>query len=337
MQKKLIFNELGKDNKELRQLIEGNSTNLFNLNNVKYDWAISLYRKSLQQFWIPEKVSLANDINDYNNLTNYEKRAYKGTLSFLIFLDSIQTINVPRIADYITAPEVSLALASHQFFEALHSQSYQYIIETIIPYNDRNNIYEYWREDIGLLNRNKYIANIYQEFSNDNSINNFKKVLVANYILESIYFYNGFNFFYTLASRQLMQGTSDIIKLINKDELLHIVLFQRIIQEINIDTNLIYELMDIAVNNEITWTNHLIGNNILGINEKSTEDYTKNLANRRLVSLGLKPLYPEFTTNPYKHLERMADTEDKANVKGNFFESTVTSYQMSTSIPDGDW
>lgn len=337
MEKKLIFNELGKDDKELRQLIGGNSTNLFNLNNVKYDWAIALYRKMLEQFWIPEKVSLTKDVTDYNNLTEYEQKAYKGILSFLIFLDSIQTINVPRISDYITAPEVSLALAVHQFYEALHSQSYQYIIETVIPFSERNSIYDYWREDDYLLNRNKYIASIYQNFSSTPNTDTFSKVLVANYILESIYFYNGFNFFYTLASRHLMQGTADVIRYINKDELTHIVLFQRIIQELNIDKNLIYELVQVAVTNEIEWTNHIIGNNVLGINEKSTEDYTKNLANRRLISLGLKPLYEGFNSNPYKHLERIADVEDKASVKSNFFESTVTSYQQSTSIPDGDW
>ena len=50
--KKLIFNPLGNDEKNNRLLIGGDSTNLFNLNNVKYDWAINLYRKMLEQFWI---------------------------------------------------------------------------------------------------------------------------------------------------------------------------------------------------------------------------------------------------------------------------------------------
>jgi len=336
MKKKNIFNPLGNDSKEYRQLLEGNSTNLFNLNNVKYEWGISLYNKMLSQFWIPQKIDLTQDITDYNNLTIYEKKAFNGILSFLIFLDSIQTINIPRISDYITAPEVTLALSAHQFQEAVHVQSYQYIIESVVPYDERNNIYDYWRTDEILLNRNKYIADIYQLFSDDPSIDNFKKVIVANYILESVYFYNGFNYFYNLASRHLMQGTSDIIRYITKDEAVHTVLFQRIIQELNIDSNLIYELISVAVEHEINWTNHIV-NNVLGVNATSTEQYTKNLANRRLISLGLKPLYEGFDSNPYKHLERIADTEDKAEVKGNFFESTVTSYQMSTSVPDGDW
>lgn len=337
MKKKLIFNELGNDLKENRQLINGNSTNLFNLNNVKYDWAIALYRKMLEQFWLPDKVDLSQDVNDYNNLTVYEREAFNGILSFLVFLDSIQTINIPRISDYITAPEVTLALSAHQFQEAVHSQSYQYVIESIIPFNERNGIYDYWKKDNILLTRNKYISNIYQEFNDTTTEESFKKVLVANYILEAIYFYNGFNYFYTLASRHLMQGTADIIRYVNKDEMAHSVLFQRMIQELNVDKDLIYELMNVAVENEINWTNHIIGNNILGMNETSTEQYTKNLANRRLISLGLSPIYTGFDVNPYKHLERLADTEDKAGVKSNFFESTVTSYQMSTSVPDGDW
>ncbi|MBF1204087.1 MAG: ribonucleotide-diphosphate reductase subunit beta, partial [Fusobacterium periodonticum] len=73
-------------------------------------------------------------------------------------------------------------------------------------------------------------------------------------------------------------------------------------------------------------------NRVLGITSQTTEAYTKWLANERLKSLGLEPLYSGFNKNPYKHLERFADTEGEGNVKSNFFEGTVTSYNMSSSI-----
>lgn len=109
----------------------------------------------------------------------------------MVFLDSIQTNNLPNISDYITAPEVNLILAIQTYQEAVHSQSYAYIIESIIPAAKREEIYNKWREDKVLLERNKYIAEIYQDFIDNRNDKNFARVLVANFLLEGLYFYNG--------------------------------------------------------------------------------------------------------------------------------------------------
>ena len=342
MDRKKLFNPLGDDSLGGRKIIKGDSTNLFNLNNVKYQWANHLYRSMMGNFWIPEKVDLTQDKNDYGNLTVYEKEAYDGILSFLIFLDSVQTNNIPNVSDFITAPEVNLVLAIQTYQEAIHSQSYQYIIESILPKDIRNSIYDKWRENKILFERNKYIAEIYQKFLENQSDENFARVIIADYLLEAIYFYNGFNFFYLLASRNKMMGTSDIIRLINRDELSHVVLFQQIFKEIRnenvnfFDEKEIYQMFEKAIEQEIVWTNSIIGNNVLGITEETTEQYTKWLANERLKAIGLKELYKGFNENPYKHLERFADTEGEGNVKANFFEGTVTSYNMSSSVEGWD-
>jgi ribonucleoside-diphosphate reductase beta chain len=340
--RKKLFNPLGDDSLSKRRVIKGDSTNIFNLNNVKYQWANQLYRTMMGNFWIPEKIDLTQDKNDYKNLTDQEKEAYDGILSFLIFLDSIQTNNIPNVCDYITAPEINLILSIQTFQEAIHSQSYQYIIESILPKEIRNSIYDKWREDKILFERNKYIAEMYQKFLEEPNDKNFSKVIIADYLLEAIYFYNGFNFFYLLASRNRMMGTSDVIRLINRDELSHVVIFQHLLKEIRnenpdfFNDEEIYSMFRKAVEQEINWTNHIIGNQILGITEETTEQYTKWLANERLRSIGLKPIYEGFNKNPYKHLTKFADTEGEGNVKANFFEGTVTSYNMSSSIDGWD-
>ncbi|MGL6064044.1 MAG: ribonucleotide-diphosphate reductase subunit beta [Fusobacteriaceae bacterium] len=338
MDRKKLFNPKGNDSLEERQIIKGNTTNIFNLNNVKYKWSNILYRGMMGNFWIPEKVDLTQDKNDYENLTEEEREAYDGILSFLIFLDSIQTNNIPNVSDYITAPEVNLLLSIQTYQEAIHSQSYQYIIESILSKEKRNSIYDKWRDDEILFERNSYIAKIYQDFLDNPCDNNYSKIIIADYLLEAIYFYNGFNYFYLLSSRNRMMGTSDIIKLINRDELSHVVLFQNIIKEIKneypdfFDENEIYEMFKTAVEQEITWTNHILGDKVLGVTKTSTEKYTKWLANERLKSIGLKELYPNFSKNPYRHLEKFADTEGNGEVKANFFEGSVTSYNMSSTV-----
>lgn len=339
--KKKLFNPEGDDRLSHRRIINGNSTNLFNLNNVKYQWANRLYRAMMDNFWIPQKVALVNDKTDYAKLTPAEQKAYNGILSFLVFLDSLQTNNLPNVGDFITAPEVNLALSVQTYQEAIHSESYAYILESIIPNEQgRQAIYEFWRKDEVLFKRIQYIAQMYQDFLNSPSDELFAKVLIADWLLEGIYFYNGFNFFYNLASKNLMIGTKDIIKYINRDELTHVVLFQNIIQSVReenptlISDELIYQMMKDAVEFEIDWAKHIIGEEILGMSPKSIESHTHWLANGRLKSLGLKPIYQEVKENPFRHLGKIADVESAGDSKGNFFEAKVTSYNQSSIFDD---
>ena len=125
------------------------------------------------------------------------------------------------------------------------------------------------------------------------------------------------------------------------DELSHVRLYQKIIPEamqtFPYSKDRIYEMFDKAVKYEVLWVNHIVGNNILGITESSTEQYIKYLANIRLKSIGLESLYsdPIYLKNCYSHLEKIADTGKEASVKANFFDSGVTSYVMSSGV--GGW
>jgi ribonucleoside-diphosphate reductase beta chain len=182
---------------------------VFNLNATKYPWAKSLYQVMIGNFWVPEKVSgLKDDARMFHNdLSPEEQQAYKGILSFLIFLDSIQTVNLPHFSDYITSPEVNLILSIQAYQEAIHSQSYATILETVVESKERDEIYYFWRNDSILLHRNEYIGQIYQDFIDHPSDKNFFRGIVANFLLESIYFYNGF-FFDTLVYHMKMRYRS---------------------------------------------------------------------------------------------------------------------------------
>lgn len=340
MKKNLIFNAAGDDSLENRTIIKGNTTGLFNLNAVKYPWAKSMYQLMIGNFWVPEKVSgLPDDGKMYKTLDPAEKRAYRGIISFLTFLDSLQTVNLPNFADYITSPEVNLLLSIQSFQEAIHSQSYGTILETVVDATERDEIYYFWRDDKVLLERNEYIGSLYQDFIDNPDDKSFFRALVANYLLEGLYFYNGFAFFDTLVYGSKMIATGRMINYIRRDELTHVVLFANIMKEIRKefpemwDEEVLREMFRDAVDQEIKWTHHILGDDIPGITKSSTVTYTKFLANERLGYLKLDPEYPEVTQNPYKHLEAMADNNGE---KTNFFESTVTNYTQSSSMK-GSW
>jgi len=332
-----IFNPKGDDNISARTIIKWNTTGLFQLNAVKYSWAKSLYQVMVWNFWLPEKVwGLWDDATQFHSsLSEDERRAYKWILSFLIFLDSIQTVNLPNFNDYITAPEVNLILSIQAYQEAIHSQSYATILETVVDSKDRDEIYYFWRTDKHLLERNEFIGGIYQDFIDNPNDENFFKWIIWNFLLESIYFYNGFAFFDTLADQAKMVATDRMINYIRRDELTHVTIFANLIKEIKSEfpdmynEKIIVDMMDIAVKQEIKWSKHILGKSIIGMGYENIENYTKWLANERLNMLGIKPLYDNVVKNPYKHLDRLQDNNAE---KGNFFESTVTNYAQSSAM-----
>lgn len=341
MRRNLMFNPEGNDDVTKRTIIKGATTGLFNLNAVKYPWAKSLYQVMIGNFWVPEKVSgLKDDARMFHSdLSAEEQRAYKGILSFLIFLDSIQTVNLPHLSDYVTSPEVNLILAIQAYQEAIHSQSYATILESVVESKERDEIYYFWRTDAILLERNKYIGQLYEDFIAHSTDKTFFRSVVANFLLESVYFYNGFAFFDTLTDRMKMLATGRMIAYIRRDELTHITLFANLIREIKrefpeiYDEKLILDMTRAAAEQEIAWGKHILGDHIPGINGTTTENYTHWLANNRLAMINIGPLYPEAVTNPYKHLDRLQDPNGD---KGNFFETTVVNYTQSSSM-NGSW
>lgn len=330
---KSIFNELGDDSVSSREIINGNSTGILNLNSVKYQWAPKLYKIMVSNFWIPEKISLTDDKVTIKELTKDEMEAFKYTLSFLIALDSMQVNNLPNLGEYITAPEVSGLFTIQAFQELIHTQSYQYLLQELFPNLEREEIYNLWRNHPTLLKRNKFIASQYQRFNENRTLENFKYAIAADFALEGIYFYNGFQFFYQLAARNKVANVAKMIKYIENDEVTHVSMFTSIIREVfdldsESDRQILLDCIMAAVEQEIEWGIEIYGDRILGISAQSTTEYIKYLANQRTKLLGLGVIYKGYTKNPYEYLN--------AKKRENFFETKVTEYSRSESVDGWD-
>jgi ribonucleoside-diphosphate reductase beta chain len=340
LQKKKLFNEEGDRDWGKRRMIGGNTTNLIELNNVKYDWSTKMYRNMMNNFWIPEEIPLSQDAKDYKKLSENERKSYDKIISFLIFLDSLQTSNLPNINEYITAPEVNLCLTVQTFQEAVHSQSYSYILDSVCSADVRDRIYNEWRDDKHLLKRNRFITDLYEQFVESPTQDNLVRTIMANYILEGIYFYSGFSFFYALGRQGKMLGTVSEIKYIQRDELTHLALFQGIFREIRKENPELFtpeliedlrQMMKTAVDHEITWGQYITKNEIPGLNDEIIDQYIKFLSNERLKKLNLEVLYPEVTDHPMKWVDSFSNMN---GMKTDFFEQKVTNYSKSSNL---DW
>ncbi len=340
MDRTIIFNPEGDREPSKRKIVFGNPTNIMELNNIKYQWAFDLYKTmGFTNFWIPEEIPMQEDRKQYErDLSEYEKRAYEMVLSFLIALDSYQVNMLKEFARYITAPELVMALTSQEFQEALHSYSYQFILESVVDPSIADEIYNYWRQDKVLMERNKVIAELYNEFIRKPTEENFIKAVFGNYVLESLYFYSGFAFFYTLGRQGKMVNTVQQIKYINRDELTHVSLFRNIILTLLKENpelftpeieKWIYEFFKFATEKEIEWGKYVTQNQILGLNDYLIERYIKYLSNLRLTQLGYKPLYPEITDNPMKWIDRFRTIND---TKTDFFQAKPQTYTKRSEL-----
>lgn len=342
LKRNTLFNPSGDIDLRLRRMIGGNTTNLNDFNNMKYSWVSDWYRQAMNNFWIPEEINLSQDFKDYPRLDKAERTAYDKILSFLVFLDSLQSNNLPTVSEYITANEVNLCLHIQAFQECIHSQSYSYMLDTICSPEERNDILYQWKTDEHLLNRNKFIGDCYNEFHEKRDKFSLMKTLIANFILEGIYFYSGFMFFYNLSRNGKMSGSAQEIRYINRDENTHLWLFRSIILELKKEEPdmftpekiKVYEdMMREGVKQEIAWGQYVIGNNVQGLNAQMVSDYIQYLGNLRWSGLGFGFLYEENQKEP-ENMKWVSQYSNANMVKTDFFEARSTAYAKSTALED---
>lgn len=340
MDRKRIYNPESQENVNDRRIFGGNPTGIFELNDIKYQWAYNLWEMMLNNTWFPKEVDMTRDVVDYKNLTEAEKTAYDKALSQLIFMDSLQTNNIiDNINPYVTSPEINLILVRQSFEEALHSQSYAVMVDSISTKSEE--IYELWRRDMMLKSKNDAIASVYLELMKDPSEYNFVKACFANQILEGIYFYSGFAYIYTLARSGKMLGSAQMIRFIQRDEVTHLVLFQNIINSLKKERPELFteqlkeevvEMFKKAVELETEWGKYITQGQILGLTDDIVEQYIKYLADDRLSAVGYEKIYN--VENPIKWVSDFAKFNDQ---KTNFFEATVTNYSKGSLSFDDDF
>ncbi len=333
MERKKIYNPDSTETLSERRIFGGNPTGLFELNNIKYQWAYNLWDLMLNNTWFPKEVDMTTDVRDYKQLTDAEKRAYDKALSQLIFMDSLQTNNlIDNVNPYITSPEINLILVRQAFEEALHSQSYAVMVDSISQNSDE--IYDMWRQDPMLKNKNDNIAKVYENLAGNPTETDIVKAMFANQILEGIYFYSGFTFFYTLARSGKMLGSAQMIRFIQRDEVTHLLIFQNMINATRKERpelftpqliEEVYEMFDKAVELEIAWGQHITEGQILGLTNEIIEDYIKHLADKRLTAVGLEKRYNR--EHPIKWVDNFSSFNDQ---KTNFFEGNVTNYSKGS-------
>lgn len=334
MSRKTIYNPDSTETLNDRRVFGGDSDGMINFTRMKYQWALNLWDMMEANTWFPREVQMTADAKDYKFLTAPEKRMYDLVISQLIFMDSLQTNNLmDNINPYITAPEINACLSRQAYEEANHSKSYAVMVESISDNTDL--IYDMWKTDDKLREKNTYIAAVYEDLANG-ELTDEKLVLAmfANQILEGIYFYAGFAAIYALGKSGKMLGSSQMIRFIQRDEVTHLILFQNMInstrkerpelftQELEEKVRTMFRK---AVDLEASWGSYITQGQILGFTDNIIRQYIEYLADRRLEAVGYKPEYN--SKHPIPWVDGYASFNDQ---RTNFFEGNVVNYSKGS-------
>nr|WP_227938752.1 ribonucleotide-diphosphate reductase subunit beta [Alkalihalobacillus deserti] len=318
-------------------LINGRSSNVLNWDDVRFSWAYPLYKNMLANFWTPFEINMTHDAKQFPALTQDEQEAFKKIIGLLAFLDSIQTDYTLRVADYLTDSSMAALMSVLSFQEVVHNQSYSYVLSSLVPKATQDEIYEYWKHDPVLRERNEFIVDGYEKFSSDPTPETLAKSIVYDVILEGLNFYSGFAFFYNLARNQKMVSTSTMINYINRDEQLHVYYFTNLYKELlkenpELDTQAMNQFVEDAFKKatdlEIEWFRYVIGDKLDGIDPQEMESYLKFMANKRIKQLGYEAIFPDHRTNTMRWIKAY---EDVNAAKSDFFEQKSRQYAKVSS------
>ncbi|WP_419963706.1 class Ia ribonucleoside-diphosphate reductase subunit beta [Pantoea vagans] len=302
----------------------GQSVNVARFDQQKYDIFEKLIEKQLSFFWRPEEVDVSRDRIDYQALPEHEKHIFISNLKYQTLLDSIQGRS-PNVAllPLISIPELETWIETWAFSETIHSRSYTHIIRNIV--NDPAVVFDDIVTNEQILARAQDISRYYDDLIemtnywhqlgegthqvNDKqvvvSLRALKKqlyiCLMSVNALEAIRFYVSFACSFAFAERELMEGNAKIIKLIARDEALHLTGTQHMLnllrsgeddpemKEIAAECREeCFELFKKAALQEKEWAEYLFsGGSMIGLNKDILCQYIEYITNIRMQAVGL--------------------------------------------------
>ena len=347
------------NNAMLEPMFFGNPVNVARYDQQKHPIFEKLIEKQISFFWRPEEVDVSKDRMDFQKLSDAERHIFTSNLQYQTLLDSIQGRS-PNIAflPIISIPELETWVETWSFFETIHSRSYTHILRNL--FSDPSAIFE----DIVVIDEIKKRATDISKYYDDlifatqlwqtqgegeyvidgeTHVINMRELKKLLYLcmnsvnaLEAIRFYVSFACTFAFAERELMEGNSKIIRLIARDENIHLTSTQHILNlwakgkddpemaeiaaECHEEAKAIFLK---AVEQEKEWAHYLFKNgSMLGLNEEILCQYVEYIANHRMAAIGMGQPF-DIKSNPLPWMNNYLSSD---NVQVAPQETEISSY-----------
>lgn len=313
---------------------EGGSLGTARYDEVKYPEIEFLTEKQIGFFWQPTEVDLGKDRSDFTSLTPWGQHIFTSNLKRQIVLDSVQGRSPTSILGPITTlPEMEVFEQAWGFYETIHSRSYTHIIQNVFP--DPGQVFDEMMNIPEIVACAADISKYYDDFAEYSMFYqllgygthyvNGRTVIIDEYILkkklwltiasinilEGIRFYVSFACSWAFAENKLMEGNAKIIRLICRDENLHLALTQKLMTNILPSDDQLFarikrdtrqevvKMYNDAINQEKEWARYLFKDgSILGLNAELLCSYVDWLGAHRMRAVGYTPDFEYPASNP---------------------------------------
>ncbi len=338
----------------------GQSVNVARYDQQKHEVFERLIEKQLSFFWRPEEVDVSRDRIDYQALPPHEQHIFISNLKYQTLLDSIQGRS-PNVAllPLVSIPELETWIETWAFSETIHSRSYTHIIRNIV--NTPAQVFDDIVTNEQILKRAGSISHFYDDLIEATALFNLhgegthtvagrevtitlrelkKKLylcLMSVNALEAIRFYVSFACSFAFAERELMEGNAKIIKMIARDEALHLTGTQHMLNlmrtgqddpemaEIAAECEqACFEIFKEAAIQEKEWAEYLFQDgSMIGLNKDILCQYVEYITNLRMSAVGLQPAFAGTKQNPIPWINTWLSSD---NVQVAPQEVEVSSY-----------
>lgn len=293
-----------------------------------YPWAYDSWLKHEQSHWLHTEVPMIEDVKDWKKrLTNEEKRFLTHIFRFFTQGDiDVASGYVRNYLPYFPQPEIRMMLLGFAAREALHIAAYSHLIETLgLPETTYNEFLEYQE----MKDKHEYVVDISSK--NGDYQSTARHIATFSAFTEGMQLFSSFIMLLNFPRNGKMKGMGQIITWSIVDETQHaesmIKLFRTYIEENKEIWNdelkgQIYSIAERMVALEDRFID--LAFNMGPMDNLSSDDvkhYIRYIADRRLISLGLKGLF-KVKKNPLPWVEEMIN----APIHTNFFENRATDY-----------
>lgn len=336
----------------------GQAVNVSRYDQQRHAVFEQLIEKQLSFFWRPEEIDVSRDRIDFSELSAPAQHIFLSNLKYQTLLDSIQGRSPNAVLlPIVSLPELETWIETWSFSETIHSRSYTHIIRNIV--NDPSVIFDDIMDNEHILARAKDIAIYYDDLyeasqmynlTGQGDLREIKKKLylciVAVNVLEAIRFYVSFACSFAFAENKVMEGNAKIIKMIARDEALHLNGTQHIINLMRYGQDdpqmaeIAKECYDeaikifrVAAEQEKDWASYLFKDgSIIGLNRDILCQYVEYITNTRMLAIGLPAIF-DTKSNPIPWINAWLSSD---NVQVAPQETEITTYLVGQIDSDLD-
>ncbi len=351
----------------------GNSVNVSRFDQQRHPIFESIIEKQLSFFWRPEEVDISKDRADWQSLTDSERHIFISNLKYQTLLDSVaaRSVNV-CLLPLVSLPELETWVETWAFAETIHSRSYTHILRNLFA--DPSSVFDDIVVNEDIVKRAKDITRHFDEIilmshiyhsqgegtvqAEGRSIKVTRRELkkrlylaiCAINALEAIRFYVSFACSFAFSERELLEGNAKIIKLIARDEALHLTGTQHILNlwadgrddpemagiaaELHEEGRALF--LDV-VEQEKAWADYLFKDgSMIGMNADILKQYVEYISNQRMLAIGYDAPF-DIKTNPLPWMNAYLVSD---NVQVAPQEAEISSYlvgQIDAAVDSSDF